>query len=196
MDGYVLELKPSITSVFISPVIITLLLACLGVYLKVKIIEKQRSDKFNCLSDMLTKVDYWYHNGSSAMGVDVSSKKIALISSNKKELLISLDDIIELESTISIPDVCYTNSVQITHSGQVIESQDLGHYLADKRSNENQHNKALRNTGLIFNLDLLENPTMFITMRKHEIPSWNRLIKHLSENKLSSKSRPHFFPED
>ncbi|WP_305817068.1 hypothetical protein [Photobacterium leiognathi] len=194
--GHTLDLEFSVGLAFLLPAILTFIIAYMWISHLIKLVEKDADDKFNCLCKSLEQLDYWYYYGMSAVGVDVSSQRLCLISANNKVVVVSLSEIIEVKSTVTIPDICYSRSVQLTDYGEVIESRSISNRLSDNKENEERRIEAQRNTGLIFDLDKLNVPSVFITMREEDIPSWNRCLKHLSENKLPIQTSPQYFPNN
>lgn len=93
--------------------------------------------------------------------------------------------------SVKIPNVQYTRTVHVHSSGLVTESHNV---LSDAIDNEVRRAEAVRATGLIFSLDLLERPTAFVMMNRDHMASWSLLLQHLSEERLENQKEPKFFP--
>lgn len=151
--------------------------------------------RLNELKDALTNVDYWYAYLGSAVGVNVAEKKLHIITEKGNQQTVNINKVLGLESTICLPELQHSKTLHVSSSGSVDVTRSMSNSFNDSVENDRRIDRALKSTGLIFSLDVLTTPSIFIHMREEDIGFWFRLVQHLSEDRLESQPSPMYFPE-
>lgn len=167
------------------------------VILKMRIHRAKKRQQVNHerLQSLGTHFDYYQVNELSAIGVNLSSKRMGVITTDRNGRQIADSGIFDLStlSSVTAEEPGYTQVLEPTSS----RGRSFSQTINDWRWNGRQREAASRRTGLMFKFTDIRKADIFVVLPPAHLEKWFHLFNDLLHGRaVTTPASPHRLPSE
>lgn len=160
---------------------------------KINKAEREYRDLATRLKEAGVHLDYWYALPRCALGVDLSNKKIAFGTLNRKNrpgpvVTMPIEKITRVKTRKLTPNEVKVYGLMGPVSGAYVNSQV-------KAENQRARDEATSGTGLVIHFDDIDVPEAFLVMPMEHAKKWLLVIEKACKGTLEREQEPRYFPK-